>query len=173
MSAAAAGGVEVGDIILEFNGKRVPQSANLPPLVGRTPIGSNVDIKVIRNGDKRNLTIKIGELPNDDDKIRASNDSNLIEKNRLGMVVTDLSTEKRSELGIKEEGGVLIKEVGDGPAKQAGIRAGDVILMINQVKVTNASNFQSLIKELPAGKTVPVLINRATGVLFLAVKIPN
>ncbi|CAK0768339.1 putative periplasmic serine endoprotease DegP-like [Gammaproteobacteria bacterium] len=170
---AGAGGIEVGDVILEFNGKRISQSANLPPLVGRTLIGSSVELKVMRAGELRTLSIKIGELPNEDEKIQSSSSTNITEKNRLGMVVTDLTAEQRSELGIKEEGGILVSEVGEGPAKHAGLRQGDVILMINHARVTNASNFQSMIKELPAGKTVPMLIHRSSGVLFLAIKIPN
>jgi len=169
---ASSGGIEVGDVILEFDGKRIPQSATLPLLVGRAPVGTNIEIKVMRSGKTHDLTIKIGELPNDDEKIQASN-SELGETNRLGLTVVDLTTEQRAELNIKEEGGVLVKEVSDGPARRAGVRQGDVILMLNHSRIADAVNFRALVKELPSGRPVPLLVNRAGGALFLAIKLPE
>lgn len=169
---AEAGGVEVGDIILDFDGKPIPQSANLPPLVGRTPVGNSVNLKVMRSGKLRTLSLKVGELPNDDEKIQTSA-PNITEKNRLGVAVSDLTADQRSELNLKEEGGVIVDEVGEGPCQQAGLRQGDVILMLNHERVSNVNHFQTVVKDLPTGKTIPMLVHRSSGVLFMAVKIPK
>jgi len=169
---AGAAGVEVGDVILEFNGKRISQSANLPPLVGRTPIGTSVELKVLRASKQRTLSLKVGELPNEDSETQTKNPESAKE-NRLGLVVMDPTTEQRSELNLKEEGGVLIKEVGEGPARHAGLRQGDIILTINHVRISNTTNFRNLVKDLPSGKTVPLLVQRSGGPIFMAIKVPE
>jgi serine protease Do len=171
-SPAGAGGMKVGDIILEFNGNSISESANLPPLVGRTSVGNSVKVKVMRDGKLRTLSINIGELPNDEEKVSTSK-VNTSEKNRLGLVVTELTDEQRSELDIQEEGGVIVDEVDKGPGHQAGLRRGDVILMLNHTRILNVNEFQDLVKDLPAGKTVPILVHRSNGVLFLAIKVPK
>jgi serine protease Do len=171
-SPAGKGGIEVGDVILEFDGKHVSRSASLPPIVGRTPIGTAVKIKVLRDGKFRTLSLKVGELPNEEEKDQV-NKTDTKKENRLGLVVTDLTADQRSELELKEEGGVLVEEVGEGPGRHAGLRQGDVILMINHSRVADANNFQSLVDALPAGKTIPLLVHRSSGVLFLAIKVPE
>ncbi|CAK0742395.1 putative periplasmic serine endoprotease DegP-like [Gammaproteobacteria bacterium] len=171
-SPAGAAGIEVGDVILEFNGKRVTQSAALPPMVGRTPVGSSVDVKVLRGGKQKSFALKIGELPNEEEQAQNS-PPDVSKENRLALAVTDLTDEQRSELNLKEGGGVVVKSFGDGPARRAGLRAGDVILAVNNAKIQNATHFRNLIKDLPSGKTVPLLIQRDNGPIFLAIKIPE
>jgi len=66
-SPAAKAGVRVGDIIVEYDGHPVPDSGSLPPLVGRTPVGKRVKVVVVREGRRRTLTVRIGELPDEVD----------------------------------------------------------------------------------------------------------
>ncbi|MCP5142411.1 MAG: DegQ family serine endoprotease [Gammaproteobacteria bacterium] len=168
-SPARDSGLKVGDIIVAFNGKPVPTSASLPPMVGRVQAGDRVNVKVIRNGSEMLVPVLIGELPDEDVQV-ASTPKPKASSNRLGVVVGDLSAEQRAELEVRE-GGVLVERVLEGAAAQVGIRAGDVILRINNLAVTDAAQFEQIVTELPTGRQLPVLIHRRNGALFLALKL--
>jgi len=67
-SPAAKAGLERGDVIVEFDGKKITQMRTLPPIVAGTPIGREVQLKTIRNGDIRTLTVKIEEMKEKGDR---------------------------------------------------------------------------------------------------------
>ncbi|MFA7619812.1 MAG: PDZ domain-containing protein, partial [Thiohalomonadaceae bacterium] len=169
-SPAAKAGMQVGDVVVEFDGKHVDYSSDLPPLVGRTPIGKDIPVKVIRDGKPRMLTVQVGELPADDEIAAASEPRKTVDS-RLGLGVVDLTDVQREQLDIGKYG-VLVRELEQGPAVEAGVRPGDVIIRINNVNVENAAHFKRLVGELPAGKTVPLLVQRRSGPIFLALKVP-
>ena len=170
-SPAAKAGVQVGDVIVEYNGVPVDASSELPPLVGRTKIGTSTPIKVLRNGKTLALSVTLGELPEEEETKLASEAPKHTDTNRVGVSVADLTPELRQRLEIKRYG-VVVDDISKGPALNAGIRKGDIIMSINSVQVENAAHFDRLIKALPAGKAVPVLIQRRSGPMFLALKIP-
>ena len=87
----------------------------------------------------------------------------------LGLTVRDLSDEERASSGIADHG-VLVSEVAGGPAKRAGIREGDVILMLSNEKVTSSEDFERLASQLPEGKAASVLVQRQGSPIFLALK---
>ena len=171
-SPAAEAGIEVGDVIVEFQGREVANSSALPPMVGATPINDEVDIKVIRNGKYKVLGLTIGELPPADEIRRAGTEPGSSMDRRLKVEVTELDDEQRERLGI-EKHGVLVTGVEDGPANDAGIREGDVITMINSKDVENVKHFRELANDLPEGKPVAVLVQRSNGPAFLAIRIPE
>jgi serine protease Do len=168
-SPAADAGIKVGDIITGYNGKPVADSSELPPLVGTTKPGQKVPMTVLRDGKERTLEVKVGNSP-DSGKTRIGQAESEGKGARLNLAVSDLQPEQRKQLGIT--GGVLVNDVGNGAAKLAGVRPGDVILQINNQEVKNVAQLQSLVKDLPAGKTVPILVKRGDGALFLALSLP-
>lgn len=170
-SPAEKSGFQVGDIVIKFDGKKIVRSSNLPPVVGMSPVGKDVDVEILREGKLKTLKVELGELPDDDGKL-ASAAPKTSEDNRLNVVVTDLTDEMRKKLEIKENG-VIVKSVSTGPARKAGVRRGDVILMINNTDVSNATQFKELVEGLPAGKSVPLLVQRRGGPVFLALKLPE
>jgi len=165
---AEKAGFEVGDIIIKFDGKEVERSSHLPPIVGKTPVGSTVKVVVIRNGKRVILNVTIGELPPEDDVKLAVTDQGTqsATSSRLGLSVSDLDDEKKVD-----GGGILVQSVESGPAQDAKIRKNDIIVMINNTKVKNVTHFKEIVGEL-SNKTVPVLIHRGGSPLFLALKIP-
>ncbi len=171
-SPAQKAGFEVGDVVLEFNGRDVANSSQLPPLVGSTPVGREVPVKVLRNGDRRTLRVVIGELPSEDELRAAAGEPSSGPQNRLGIATVELTEEQRKELGI-EKGGVLVSGVADGVGKDAGIREGDVIVSLNNQRIAGVAEFESQVKDLPEGKSVAVLVQRKNGPIFLALKIPE
>lgn len=172
-SPAANAGFEVGDIILSFNGEKVVRSKDLPPLVGRTPVEEEAKVKVLRKGKRKNLRVTIGELPEQDEILVAEGKPKPVIQNRLAVVVTDLTDKQRQKRDISE-GGVLVVAANRGAAAKAGIRKGDVITMLNNVTITGVEQFNTVIEDLPSGKSIPVLVHRArSGPLFLALKIKD
>lgn len=161
--------IQIGDIITEFNGHRIDTSGELPPLVGVTPINEEATVKIIRQGDEKSVDIKIGLLPEQDEKAVATKSDHKT-TNRLGLNVTELTEEDRQALQIAKNG-VVVKDVGKGAAQSAGIQRGDVILRIQNEPIRNVADFEKASKNLPAGKSVAVLIQRQGNPIFLALKI--
>lgn len=161
--------IQIGDIITEFNGHPIETSGELPPLVGITPINEEATLKIIRQGDEKTVEIKIGLLPEQDEKPVASKLEHK-STNRLGISVTDLTEEQRQAMQINKNG-VIVKEVGKGAAQSAGIQRGDLILRIQDNTISDVADFEKAIKNLPVGKSIAVLIQRDGNPIFLAIKI--
>ncbi len=171
-SPAEKAGFQVGDVVIKFDGKNIERSSNLPPVVGMTDVGRNVKVEILRNGKKKSLTVNLGELPDDDATLASAPEPKPSEDNKLNVVVVDLNTEQRSSLEIKENG-VFVSNVSSGPARKAGVRRGDVILMINNTDVKDTKHFKEIIDNLPANKSVPLLVQRRGGPVFLALKLSD
>ncbi|MCS3902615.1 serine protease Do [Methylohalomonas lacus] len=170
-SPAAKAGVEVGDIIVNYDGEDIADSSDLPPMVGSTHVGSEVEVEIIREGNEKRLNLTIEELPDDDQTLANRGKPDKPDAaNQLDISVRDLTESQREELELPENG-VLVEEVGPGPGRAAGIRSGDILLMLNNTKVKNAEHFAELVGDLPTGKSVPVLVQRRGGPMFLAIKI--
>src|SRR5262249_50294177 len=108
---AERAGVESGDIILKFNGKPVESSSDLPRIVGGTRPGSKASMELWRKGATRDVSVTVGELPEDRVATRETGKPKPKEQaaNRLGLVVTDLSADQKREL--KVGGGVVVEDV--------------------------------------------------------------
>jgi serine protease Do len=170
-SPAAAAGFKSGDVIIRYNGRDVADSASLPPLVGQTPVGKQAEVVVIRDGEETTLEVTIGELPGDDALAQAvAPESETVSEQRLGIKVSEVPEALREALELGE-GGVLVEELESGAASRAGVRQGDVIVMLNQQAVTGPQQFAELVEALPDGKSVAVRIQRQNGPLWLALKL--
>ncbi len=174
-SPAEKAKLRVGDVIVEFNGRNVSTSAALPPMVGVTPINKPVKVKVIREGKPQTLMVNIGELPTEDAlaSVGSGAKGSGIEDGRIKLQIDNLTAEQRKALGLPEKQGVVVTQVKEGAAYDAGIREGDVLVMINNVKITDTKQFRDLVVGLPAGKPVAVLLQRRDGAVFLALKVPE
>jgi len=169
-SPAAAAGLEVGDVIVEFNGKKVIRSSSLPPLVGRAKVGQQARVTVIRNKQRRDIGVQIAELPGAITQAAFTpEDDTVIEDSALGMKVEALGSEARKRLKI--ENGVQVVEVDEaGPANDAGIMKGDVITMIDNRAIDSVDDFEVVTDELKSGKSVALLVQRRAGPVFLAIR---
>lgn len=168
-SPAEKAGLQIGDIITEFNDQQIEKSGDLPPMVGVTPINEAATLTVIRQGDTEKIDFKVGLLPDQDEKIVESK----VEKkptNKLGLSVSDLTAEQKEALQ-NINGGVLVQDVTKGAAKDAGIMRGDIILRLQNTVINDTDDFNKALKELGVGKSVAVLIQRRGSPIFLALKI--
>ena len=163
----------VGDIIVNFNGGKINTSSDLPPMVGSIKAGKTVPVTIIRNRKRINIKIKIAELPTDENIRLSSSDKHKSKKqNPLNVLVEDLTKDQRKKLEIKNHG-VIVSHISLGSAYKAGVRNGDIILLINNVKVKNAKHFNSLVNHLSKDKSVPILIHRRGTPIFLALKLKD
>ena len=170
-SPAETAGLRAGDIILSFNGKDIPTSSNLPPMVGVTKAGTEAKLQVLRLGEITDMMVMLEELPDDDGIIVTPDQVEPAAANRLGLVVKDISDEDRAQMDL-ERGGVLVESVEEGPAQQGGIRAGDVIISFNNQDVSDSRHFRALLDEVKGGQPVAVLVQRGDGRMFYPIKIP-
>ncbi|NKB37002.1 MAG: Do family serine endopeptidase [Gammaproteobacteria bacterium] len=172
-SPAEKSGFEVGDVVVKFDNKEIGFRSDLPPIVGNSLIGSKVAVQIIRRGKKRTLKVEIEKLPGEEElKVAAA--SNIMEQagNRLNITLKDLSASQRKKLELTDYG-VLVEKVGEGPAREAGIRAGDVILLLNNQKLIESTQLSTILSDLPVNKSIPVLIQRRGNPVFLALKMTD
>ena len=113
--------------------------------MGDSPVGKTVSIKVLRGGKKISLSVKLGRLEDNMAKKRPSRQQKK-ELEFAGMVISDLDVELASRFNIdKEVVGVIILDVKVGSlAAEKGLRKGDVIIQVDQVKVENTSQISKL-----------------------------
>jgi serine protease Do len=143
-SPAADARLEEGDVIVEFNGKKVNDSRHLRLMVAQTPPGSKATVKLLRDGKELTLTVKLGELPTEglakagsrSGGLRRSQEADALD----GVVVEDLDARARRQFNVPNhvQGALIVDVDQSSPAAAAGLRAGDVILEINRQRVTNA-----------------------------------
>ncbi len=170
---AAASGIQAGDVILDFNGTPILESSALPPLVGVHPVGQPAKVTVLRRGETRVIDLTIGELP-EESQLSGKKDNQVQpnKANRIGLVVEDLSDEDREQLGA-DKAGVFVAKVEKGAAERAGIRVGDILLMIDNKEVTSAMQLRELLEHIEPGRSIAALIQRNEGRIFVAIRIPK
>ncbi|MGO1657058.1 MAG: DegQ family serine endoprotease [Marinobacter sp.] len=167
-SPALKGGLQSGDIVLEYDGEDVERSSDLPPMVGRTPVGETARLTVLRGGKEVTLDVKIGQLPDENGAQSAAPAEGDSSTAPLGLVVEPLPADLADSVDVS--GGVVVTAVNKGPAYDAGIRARDIITEINREPVSSVDDFQKAIKALPEGRAVSVRIVRQGRAMYLVLK---
>lgn len=166
-SPAEKAGIEQGDIILEFDGKEVAGSKDLPRIVASTPVGKSVMVRLSRNGKVTDCQAKVGEM---EEKIEVSKAPS--SHKSLGITVQNLTPEIARELGLKKETGVVVTHLEPkSPAADAGIRTGDVIQEVNRKPVKNVEDFVQRVEKAKNQDNILLLLQRGQNNLFAAVTV--
>ncbi|MFY1017886.1 DegQ family serine endoprotease [Ectopseudomonas khazarica] len=168
---ADKGGLQVGDVILNLNDKPIIMSADLPHLVGGLKPGEKAELDVVRDGSRKKLNVTIGTLPEEGQELAAGDPAQGGERsnNRLGVTVVELTVEQKKGLDLK--GGVVVKEVLNGPAAMIGLRPGDVITHLNNQAIDSTSTFTQVAQELPKNRSVSMRVLRQGRASFITFKL--
>jgi len=164
-SPAEKAGIEQGDVIVEFDGKEVASSKDVPLIVSSTPVGKSVTIKLLRNGKVLDRQVKVGEMEEKTEMAKASSSHK-----PLGITIQNLTPEIAKGLGLKKETGVVVTRVEPGsPAANAGIQTGDVIREVDRKPIKDVDDFVQKIQKAKDQDNILLFLQRGQNNLFAAV----
>jgi serine protease Do len=164
---AADAGIEQRDVIREFDGKPIDDFDDLPRVVAVTPVDKKVKVVVIRDGKRKTLNPMIAAL--DEPELTQLATATPKGASAFGMRVQDLTPEIADQLGLDDTEGVVVSSVDpSGPAREAGIRRGDVIVEINKESVKDAKQLQSTLADTK--ERALLLIRRGESQLYVPIK---
>lgn len=169
-SPADKAGFKVKDVIIDYNGNRIREHHELPPLVAETKIGSKVIVKVLRRGELVSISPVITEL-----KAEMFVEDRALERpkaNRLGLICQTLTPEIASSIGLPFTKGVVVNNVDpNSPAAKGGVLRGDVIEQIDNRVTPNIETFNRVLEKIETGRPILVFTRRREGTYFLTVKL--
>ncbi len=161
-------GLELGDVITRFDGKPVEKAVDLRRLAAGTAPGTQVKLQVFRRGATKELTATLEALPDDRAAATAEPEAPAVAGAQAwGLTVSELTDAQRKEL--KVAGGIKIDAV-DGPAARAGLRAGDLILSVNNAEIKSLKQFQALLAKVEKTKPLQMLVRRGDAVTYVLLK---
>jgi len=171
-SPAEKAGIQVGDIILKFNGINIDKRIDLQRAVSDAKAGSRAVVTVWRKGATRDITLVVGEM--EQEKIAKKDGKKAAPEtaNAMGLIVSNLTEAQRNELKLDlNSGGVLVMSA-EGGAGRAGLQAGDVILQLNNNDIKDSKQFNALVAKLEPKKNAVLLVRRGPYSQFVVVR-PN
>ena len=157
-------GLKAGDVILAVDGRAIERSGELPAIIAGIKPGVEATLEIWRDKAKRKFRIKVGELQ-DDPEVASRQPAGNSDTGRLGLAVRPLSGDERQQLHTM---GRLVVEESVGPAAEAGVEPGDVVLAVNGAPVASVGEFRdSLVR---AGSVVALLIQREGAQIYIPVR---
>ncbi len=168
-------GVKAGDVIIRFDGKEVANTRELVRMVGNAPVGAEVDVTVLRDGDEVELAVTLGRRETAESVLPATMEPDVpATADLFGMTLSELSEELSTQYGINTDRGVLVLSVEPGSdAEDKGLREGDLITEAGQQPVENIDDLETRISEArDAGRrSLLLLIRRGGEPRFVALNI--
>jgi serine protease Do len=172
---ADKGGIKRGDIITQFDSKKVANSTELRNLVAQADPGSAAKITLLRDGKEMQVTVALGERP----KGRGGRESQPEQQQpdeqtskKLGLSMQNLTPDIAQQLGYLHEHGVVITDVSSGsPAEDAGLQQGDLIKEVNRVAVATTREFNRIVARLGSGESVALLVQREQNTFYVAIQL--
>ena len=154
-------GLEHGDIIVEIDGRPIRSNRELIDYISYLPVGTNVKVTFIRDGQRRSVTAKTEERPPDGavEEESAASETEPV-RNRLGMAVEDLTPQTRQMHGIDDNvRGVLVTNVRNvSAAGEANILEGDVIQEVQGQRITSVEQFRRVIEGARSGQKIRMYV---------------
>ncbi len=164
-SPADKAGLKRGDVIVEFQGKKINDAYDLPRMVANTTVGTVVEFKVIRDGQPVTVMAKVALLR------QGSETEEVLIAKRLGIGIKTVPAEIARQLGIKDGGAVLVTSVDEeSPAWKGGILKGDIIIEVNRVRINSVEELEKVIGGLSPGENILIFLKRQDEFYYASVK---
>ena len=168
---AGKAGVKVGDVILEFNGKRVTNPADLQSAVAWTDPGARADVVIIRDGKRRTLQVKVEKRSDQPQVVARAKPGAPAEIDDLGIEVSSVTDEAADRYGYERGQGVLITSTDPGGiGSRAGLREGMLILQVAGKKVTTVAELKAALAKADLAKGIPMLVRQGDRQMFVLIK---
>ena len=158
-------GLKAGDVILAVDSRAVERSGELPAIIAGIKPGSDATLEIWRNQSKRKVRIKVGELE-EEPAVAARQVPGDSDTGKLGLAVRPLTGSERQERRTR---GRLVVEASDGPAADAGVEPGDVLLAVNGASVDSVGGFRDAVAR--AGDAVALLVQRGDAQIYIPVRV--
>jgi serine protease Do len=174
--AADKAGIQPGDVIIEFNGRPVPNSNNLVNMVTATKPGTSVPVKVVREGRDRTLNVTVDELDLQAERGRQGRSSEPPEpaeqgSESFGLTLGNLTPQRSRQLQLPAgQTGALVTEVDPSGPSAGALRPGDIITAVNRQPVTNATEAGRALRQVQAGRIAQILVWRDGTQVFVTVR---
>jgi serine protease Do len=175
--AAAKAGMEPGDVILEYNGRSVPNNSELVKMVVSTKPGTTVPIKILRNRQEKTLNVTVEELDlaaETGQSSRNNRDNNEPAEEAgsgFGITLSNVTPQMARRLQLPSgQTGALITDVDPNGPAAAALRPGDVVLSVNRKPVSNAADAGRELAKIPSGRIAQLLLWRGEGEVFVTVR---
>ncbi|MSP51066.1 MAG: DegQ family serine endoprotease [Alphaproteobacteria bacterium] len=176
---AKKAGIEAGDIVLTFDGKDVKDMRRLPRLVAETKIGKPVKVGVWRKGKSMTFEVKVGELPEDEQKVASVDPKPPVGKSEtlatLGLTLSAINPETKQRFNLPDGArGVVVTEVNkDTPAAEKGLKPGDIIVEVGQEEVGAPAEVADKVKKIQDAKrkSVLLLVQSGDDLRFIALRL--
>lgn len=183
-SPSEKSGIQAGDVIIQFDGREIADSKELPRVVAETEVGKEVDVKVVRDAKDLDVKVTLGRLEDGEKQVAADTNAKPTPTvapstiTTLGMTVSSMNDELRSKFKVEEKlTGALVTEVAsDGAAVDKGVTAGDVIMEAGGKPVTSSSDVSSAIEAATKDGKASVLLliaksGKSSETRFIALKL--
>jgi serine protease Do len=161
-------GAHIGDVVLEWNGEAIDEPNELPRRVAATPPGSLAHMAIWREGKKRTLALRVGEVRAEPGSAAREAPAKR-EAPRLGMAMRELTAAERSAFGI--DYGLMVVDVAQRSGPGSAILPGDVIVGVNQRPFASRQEFERLLAAHPKGGMVALLVRRGDASLYVPLEL--
>jgi len=171
---ADKGGIKRGDVIVEFDGKKVENSTQLRNMAAQTNPGTPVKIGLLRDGKKVEATVTLGERPKTSGGGQAPQEpqAEAQTSQKLGLSVQTLTPDIAEQLGYQKDSGVIVADVSSGsPAEEAGLQRGDLIKEVNRRQVRTVQDFEKEIGDIKSGDVAALLVRRGQNTFYTTIKV--
>ena len=162
-------GLKSGDIITAINGKPIENGSQLIDTVTSTPVGTSLDVSVLRDKKRENFKVVVGDLAQifperfgggANEKAPQAEATQA----KFGISIMDLTDARRQQMGVKQQGGVLVDSVEPASfADDIGLQPKDIVLEINRQAVNSVDDVRRVQNTLKPGDAVAFRILRQVG----------
>ena len=168
-SPAAKTELQTGDVIVGFNGQKVENTRQLPRIVAKAPVGEKATVNVLRDGNQLSIDTTLQPIPESKQVMKTREAAP--KEGRLGLRLSILDEDTRSELGHEGDGGLIKEVMPSSPAARQGLKAGDIILKVGSATVNAPKDVVSEVRKMKSkSKPVLLLVQRDGRQRYVAVK---